>query len=101
MAGKLVRDNIPQIMINKGDNPKTRVLNTKEYLAELDKKLQEEVAEYLENNDLAELGDVLEVIRAIADARGDGITALEEIRAQKYTARGGFKDKLYLEIETA
>lgn len=101
MAGKLVRDNIPQIMINKGGSPKTRVLATKEYLAELDKKLQEEVAEYLENNDLAELGDILEVIRAIADARGDGIAAIEDIRAQKYIARGGFKDKIYLELEPA
>jgi len=96
MAGKLVRDKIPDLIIKSGIAPNTRVLGNKEYLIELDKKLQEEVTEYLENNDLAELGDVLEVIRAIADARGNGIDAIEHIREQKFIERGGFKEKIFL-----
>jgi len=66
------------------------------YLTELDKKLQEEVAEYLEQNDLAELGDVLEVIRAIAYARGRGIDEIEDMREQKFRERGGFKKMIFL-----
>ncbi len=96
MTGKLVRDKIPEIIIRNGENPTIYVMDDSEYLVALDKKLREEVAEYLENNDLAELGDVLEVIRAIADARGKGIDAIEAIREQKFVERGGFKDKIFL-----
>jgi len=97
MAGKLVRDKIPKIIIKNGGSPSTRVLSNQEYLVELDKKLQEEVAEYLEQNDLAELGDVLEVIRAIAEVRGEGIDAIEAMRDQKFRERGGFKGKIFLD----
>ena len=92
MTGKLVRDKIPELIVKNGGNPSTRILNDEEYLAELDKKLQEEV----EQNDLAELGDVLEVIRAIAEIRGNGINGIEEIREQKFHERGGFKEKVFL-----
>ncbi len=97
MTGKLVRDKIPEIIIRKGGEPTTHILSDNDYLIELDKKLQEEVAEYLEHNDLAELADVLEVIRAIADARGTGIDAIETIREQKFLERGGFREKIFLD----
>ncbi len=97
MAGKLVRDKIPEIIIRNGENPTTHVMDNDEYLVALDKKLQGEVAAYLENNDLAELGDVLEVIRAIAEARGTGIDTIEAIREQKFLERGGFKEKIFLQ----
>lgn len=97
MKGKLVRDKIPELIAKEGGNPSTRILNDEDYLAELDKKLQEEVAEYLELNDLAELGDVLEVIRAIADARGNGIDGIEAMRGQKFHERGGFKGRVFLD----
>ena len=43
---KLVRDNIPKIMIQNGTTPITRILSDEEYLTELNKKLLEEVKEY-------------------------------------------------------
>ena len=46
--GKLVRDKIPEIIIVDGKKPITRILNNDEYLQELDKKLNEEIAEYQE-----------------------------------------------------
>jgi len=98
MAGKLVRDKIPELIVKDGGKPNTRILSDEEYLAALDKKLQEEVAEYLEQNDLDELGDVLEVIRAIAEARGNGIDAIENTREQKFRERGGFKEKIFLAL---
>ena len=40
---------------------------------------------------------MLEVMYAIAQARGYSIEELEQIRAEKAEKRGGFKDKIYLE----
>lgn len=39
---KLVRDNIPDIIRKKGETPKIRILNDKEYYEELVKKIGEE-----------------------------------------------------------
>lgn len=36
---KLVRDNIPNIIRNNGNEPVTRILNDEEYKIELEKKL--------------------------------------------------------------
>jgi predicted house-cleaning noncanonical NTP pyrophosphatase (MazG superfamily) len=43
----LVRDKIPESIIAKGGQPKTRVLDEKEIIKELNRKLEEEVQEYL------------------------------------------------------
>ena len=45
---KLVRDNIPEIIINNGEHPITRILNDEEYKLELEKKLFEEVREIID-----------------------------------------------------
>ena len=44
---KLVRDKIPEIIRENGETPKVRILDDVEYERELNKKLQEEVNEYL------------------------------------------------------
>lgn len=46
---KLVRDRIPELIINSGNTCLTTTLNEKTYKTELQKKLQEEVQEYLES----------------------------------------------------
>ncbi len=98
MTEKLVRDNIPAIIVANGEQPVTRQLNEAEYLTALDAKLQEEVAEYLEANDLVELSDILEVIRAIAEARGSSYEAIEAARIAKRDERGGFDQHIALEL---
>jgi len=40
---------------------------------------------------------MLEVMYAIAQARGYSIEELEQVRAEKAEKRGGFKDRIYLE----
>ena len=62
---KLVRDNIPEIMIENGAKPVTRILSDEEYLRELNKKLLEEVNEYLESGNILELADIEEVLQSI------------------------------------
>ena len=99
MSEKLVRDLIPDIIRADGHEPKTRILSDEEYVLALDEKLREEVAEYLEANDLNELADVLEVIHAIAEARESSYEQIEFVREEKHEKRGGFSDKISLSSE--
>ncbi|MBR5683987.1 MAG: nucleoside triphosphate pyrophosphohydrolase [Ruminococcus sp.] len=94
---KLVRDKIPEIIANAGKTAHTHILTEDEYIAELDKKLGEEVAEYQVDKSIEELADMLEVMYAIAQARGWSVSELEKVRSEKAEKRGGFKDKIYLE----
>lgn len=94
---KLVRDKIPEIIDNAGKTPLTHILSDDEYLSELDKKLGEEFAEYQADKNIEELADMLEVMYAIAEARGWSVSELEAVRRDKAEKRGGFKMKIYLE----
>ena len=46
---KLIRDRIPEIIAANGQSAEIRILSDAEYTAALEKKLTEEVAEYLES----------------------------------------------------
>ena len=94
---KLVRDKIPDIIKSAGNQAVTHVLTDEEYLAELDRKLSEECAEYQADKSLEEMADVLEVLYSIAVARGYSVEELERVRAEKAEKRGGFADKIFLE----
>lgn len=96
---KLVRDRIPEIIEATGNSCKTRILSDEEYIKMLDAKLDEELAEYHKDQNIEELADLLEVIRAAAIARGSSLEELEDIRAKKAEERGGFEKKIFL-IET-
>ena len=95
--GKLVRDKIPEIIRADGKEPITRILSEEEYLVELDKKFNEEVAEYQADKSIEELADVMEIVYAICDTRGYSVDELMEIKSQKKERRGGFKDRIYWE----
>lgn len=94
---KLVRDKIPEIIEADGKTCTTRILDDKEYLAALEEKLNEEVAEYQKDKNLEEMADVLEVLQAICVAKGYSLEELEAMRAKKAEKRGGFADRLFLE----
>ena len=96
---KLVRDNIPEIMINNGANPVIRILNDEEYLVELNKKLQEELNEYLKDNNVEELADLEEVLLAILKLKKISKTDFDNIRIKKAEKRGSFDKKIFLEKE--
>lgn len=93
---KLVRDKIPEIIRADGLEPSMRILDDDEYLAELVKKLREELAEFESDQSLEELADIAEVVLALADVLG-GRAELEKTRKEKSAKRGGFKKKIYLE----
>ena len=94
--GKLVRDKIPQIITDASKKPITEILDQERYLEELDKKLEEEVAEYQADKSIEEMADVLEVLFAICEARGYSVDELTRFRGEKCEKRGGFKDRVYL-----
>lgn len=62
----------------------------------LDRKLNEELEEYQADKSIEELADLLEVIYAVADARGYSRGRLEKVRLEKANARGAFGKKLFL-----
>lgn len=94
---KLVRDKIPDIIKSEGRTVKTKILNKDEYRNELNKKLQEEVKEYLEDNNVEELADIVEVIYGILNSMDISIEKFESVRKEKVKKRGGFQNKIFLE----
>ncbi len=93
---KLVRDLIPEIICQSGRRCSVEILPLEEYIQMLDKKMGEELAEYLKDQNVEELADLLEVIRAIAVARGYTLEDLERVRADKAAKRGGFEKRILL-----
>lgn len=94
---KLVRDKIPEIISASGKKANCRILEKDEYITELDRKFDEEYAEYQCDKNIEELADILEVVYAIAEARGYSAADLERVRVEKFDKRGGFKSRVFLE----
>ena len=93
---KLVRDRIPEIIESTGKSCKTEILSDEDYLKMVDAKLDEELSEYHQDQNIEELADLLEVIRAAAVARGYTLEDLERVRAEKAAKRGAFEKKILL-----
>lgn len=93
---KLVRDKIPKIIKLNGAIPITRILDDKEFSEELNKKLIEEVEEFLLSYDIEELVDIYEVLLAILRTRKVSFDEFEKIRYSKVQERGTFEKKVFL-----
>ena len=93
---KLVRDKIPEIIEMSGNRCVIETLTDEDYLKMLDAKLDEELAEYHQDQNLEELADLLEVIYACAVAHGYSVAELEQVRVDKAAKRGGFVERILL-----
>lgn len=96
---KLVRDKIPEIIKNNGEEPIIEILNDIEYKKELEKKLYEEYLEVIESDKesrLEELADMLEIIKALAALENKELQDIIEIADKKNEKRGSFNNKIYL-----
>lgn len=94
---KLVRDKIPEIIREKDNKTcTTEILDDDKYLEELNRKLQEELKEYLESGEVEELADLEEVLRAILKAKKIDYNNFEKIRKDKVEKRGAFDKKIFL-----
>lgn len=94
---KLVRDNIPAIIKENGEQAITHIASEGEYKEALKQKLEEEVAEFLENSNPEELADILEVIHSIAMAYQIPFDEIEKLRTNKCKSRGSFHKRIILE----
>ena len=97
---KLVRDNIPEIIKQKGEVPIIKILNDDEYKKELENKLFEEYKEVINSSGedrCEELADMIEVIRSLANLENKKIEDIINIADNKSLKRGTFKNKIYLE----
>lgn len=110
---KLVRDNIPAMMLEEGKTPETRVVNENR-AKNLKKKLDEEVKElkqevtYYHNKHMpkdnkeqliGELSDVLEVLAAITEISDIDTEELFAAAKAKRELRGGFLENIELKLQ--
>ena len=99
---KLVRDNIPDIILNNGGDPIVRVVSSNdEYFSCLKKKLLEECNEVLSSKSkselVEELADVLEVVYSMSKYLSISKSQLETVRIDKSQKRGSFDKRIFLE----
>jgi predicted house-cleaning noncanonical NTP pyrophosphatase (MazG superfamily) len=90
---KLVRDRVPDLIRADGRTPDVRVAEDGEYLMLLRAKLYEEVGEFAESEAVEELADILEVVYALAAARGVEADELDRLRAAKAARNGAFEER--------
>ncbi len=95
---KLVRDLIPSIIeSDDGKTCVTRTLDDNEYYAALKTKFKEELDEFIKDDNLEELIDLEEVLRAIVAEKGYTYESFDVKRKQKEEKRGAFNEKIFLE----
>ena len=98
---KLVRDNIIDIMRSKNQIPNYYIVeNDEEFYSFLKDKLNEEIKEFFEaeniDDKMAEMGDVLEVLFAISKFNGLNLEEVEKVRNEKKVKNGGFDKRIIL-----
>lgn len=98
---KLVRDNIPQVIIKSGKQFKIKLLNDIEYKNELKNKLIEEANELNQTRSretiIDELADIYEVLDYILRTEKIDLFDVQKRRVQKNMSHGAFDEKIYLE----
>ena len=96
---KLVRDKIPEIIRDSGNQYETTTLSNLDYIKALRQKLVEEANEAATAapDELAqELADVMEVMDALMAATGISPEEVREIQKEKRLKRGGFDNRIKL-----
>lgn len=94
---KLVRDKIPEIIHIDYKICDFEMIDGRRKFRLLQKKLQEEVNEFLaDNRNIDELADIMEVVFAIADILGVSEEELLKVRTEKREKRGGFEQGIFL-----
>lgn len=93
---KLVRDRIPEIIMEDSKTCEIDIVNGLEKQKLLEKKLLEEVNEFFEDKNLEELSDIMEVLFGLANELGYSEEELINKRNQKLKYRGGFKRGIVL-----
>ena len=94
---KLVRDQIPEIIRNKGENPRVHIADDQEYQKAIFEKLSEEITEFQENPCEEEMADILEVLSAMTHFLKMDWSQVQVIQKKKCEERGGFDERIILD----
>lgn len=102
---KLIRDGIPQSIIDQGRTPNTRILDDTSFEKEIFNKLVDEAKEVTETiNDqehlTEEIADVFEVIDAIVKFKKLDMSQIVKLKEAKRNSWSGFDKKIWLESVT-
>ncbi len=97
---KLIRDKILEIIRAAGERPYWRILNGKEYLREIKKKILEEAEELIGAKDkkgiIDEIVDIQELTDVLISETGLTKSEIQKEQKIKNKKRGGFKKRLFL-----
>ncbi|WMJ87675.1 nucleoside triphosphate pyrophosphohydrolase [Anaerocolumna sp. MB42-C2] len=93
---KLVRDKIPDFIMENNQIADYTVLSDEDYLNELHNKLNEEIEEYQKSREIEEMADIFEVLQAVCAVCDFSMEKIFEIKNKKAAERGGFEKKIYL-----
>ena len=93
---KLVRDKIPEMIIDNGEEGEYYAYPIDDFENELILKITEDSGEYLYSKNKEELADMLEVLMELARIRDIPFAEVEEIRKKKLEIKGGFTKRLFL-----
>ncbi|WP_410765306.1 hypothetical protein [Haloferax sp. DFSO60] len=94
---KLVRDEIPHIIRESGESPRTHVAEGEELDRRLAEKVVEEAREFEASHRIEELADIVAVIDAVLVREEVDWETLRELVSEKAAERGGFEDGVVLE----
>ena len=96
VINKLVRDRIPEIILDSGETPITKTIKGEELKKQLFEKLNEEYHELLADLDIKEVIDMIEVLLSIANFIGYNEKETIQVLHQKRNERGAFKNGIFL-----
>ena len=96
----MVRDRIPEIIREAGEEPRVRTLSQETFLGIVKIKINEEARELLQAEDreqiINEIVDIQELIDTLIREMGISKFELWELQKRKNKERGGFKKRLFL-----
>lgn len=97
---KLIRNKLPERMIQEGIKVNAKVLNKEEYIFRLKDKLIEEAQEVKDADSIeqliVELADVLEVFSALAKAFEISMEKVKKAKVEKQKVNGTFDSKSFI-----
>ncbi len=94
---KLVRDNVLDIIEESGWRCSHHIAGDNEYITKLKEKVYEEIEEFFADPSNEEMGDILEVLKAISSYYNLDRDGLEDTMDRKAISRGKFEKRIILE----
>lgn len=97
---KLVRDKIPEIIRQNGEEAPFRTLTKDEFFEYLKKKILEEAEELAaastDSNLVEEMADIMEILGALQQLKGVTPEQVKQVQDEKRAKRGGFEQRLLM-----